>query len=114
MSSRVWQTRIQDILDAIQAITAQTAGMSFDDFAQQDTLVKAVLYDFIVIGEAAANIPVEIQQQHPELPWRSMKDMRNVAAHEYFQVDLPTLRRTLQQSLPVLVEPLQQLLNAES
>jgi uncharacterized protein with HEPN domain len=114
VSSRTWQARAQDILNAIQAITVQTAGMSFEDFAQQDMVVKAVLYDFIVIGEASANIPTEIQQRYPELPWRSMKDMRNVAAHEYFQVDLPTIWRTIQQSLPPLVEPLQQLLNVES
>ncbi len=87
--------------------------MDFESFANQATLVKAVLYDFIVIGEAAANIPDDIQDRHPEIPWRLMKDMRNVAAHEYFQVDVPTLWRTAQQSLPPLVEPLQQLLSTE-
>ena len=77
MSSREWQARIQDILDAIQAVKAQTSGLNFENFAEQDTIIKAVLYDLIVIGEASANVPGEIQQRHPELPWRLMKAMRN-------------------------------------
>jgi uncharacterized protein with HEPN domain len=38
-----------------------------------------------------------------------MKDMRNVAAHEYFQVDLPTVWRTIQKSLPPLIRTLSDL-----
>jgi uncharacterized protein with HEPN domain len=106
VSSRDWQLRIHDILSAIQAIQSSTADLDFEAFAADETLVKAVLYDFIVIGEASANIPANVQAQYPNIPWRSMKDMRNVAAHEYFQVDLPTVWRTIQKSLPPLVQPL--------
>lgn len=84
--------------------------MSLEDFERNQTVIKAVLYDFIVIGEASANVPDEVQQRHSELPWRLMKDMRNIVAHEYFQVDLPTVWRTVKRSLPVLIEPLQALL----
>lgn len=111
MSSRDWLLRIYDILNAIKAIQARTSAISFETFEDNDTLLKAVLYDFIVIGEASANIPIEIQQCYADLPWRLMKDMRNVAAHEYFQIDLPTIWRTIHQSLPPLVEPLEAILN---
>lgn len=113
MSSRDWALRVQDILVAIQAIQNRTSGMDFTEFANNETVVKAALYDFIVIGEASANIPEDVQQRYSELPWRLMKDMRNVAAHEYFQVDLPTVWRTIQRSLPPLVDPLQQILQQE-
>ncbi len=35
--------------------------MSFEEFSQNETILKAVLYDLIIIGEAATNIPVEGQ-----------------------------------------------------
>lgn len=106
MSSRDWQLRIHDILSAIQAIQTSTADLDFEAFTADETPVKAVLYDFIVIGEASANIPANVQEQYPNIPWRSMKDMRNVAAHAYFQVDLPTVWRTIQKNLPPLFQPL--------
>lgn len=106
MSSRDWHLRTYDILSTIQSIQTLTENLSFEDFASDEILVKAVLYDFIVIGEASANVPASVQEQYPNIPWRSMKDMRNIAAHEYFQVDLPTVWRTIKKSLPPLVQPL--------
>jgi len=113
VSSRDWLLRIHDILTAISAIQARTSAISFEVFEDDETIFKAVLYDFIIIGEASANIPEEIQQRYADLPWRLMKDMRNVAAHEYFQLDIPTIWRTIHRSLPPLVEPLQSILECE-
>ncbi|MBW4602347.1 MAG: DUF86 domain-containing protein [Calothrix sp. FI2-JRJ7] len=62
----------------------RVAGMTYADFISNETIVKAVFYDFLIIGEAAINIPSEIQQRYPNIPWRIMGDMRNVMAHEYF------------------------------
>ncbi len=84
MSSRSAKERIQDILNAIDSIQCRTTGTSFDQFSQDETIVKAVLYDLIVIGEASINIPADVQALAPELPWRLMSDMRNIMAHEYF------------------------------
>ncbi len=109
MSSRSAKERIQDILNAIDSIQSRTAGMSFDQFSQDETIVKAVLYDLIVIGEAAINIPADVQALAPELPWRLMSDMRNIMAHEYFQVNLRITWSTIQNNLSPLIHPLQQL-----
>jgi uncharacterized protein with HEPN domain len=42
----------------------------------------------IIIGEAAINVPTEIQVLAPEIPWRLMSDMRNIVAHEHFYINL--------------------------
>ena len=68
-----------------------------------------MLYDLIVTGEAAINIPADAQALAPELPWRLMRDMRNIMAHEYFQVDLRITWSTIQNNLSPLMNPLQQL-----
>lgn len=70
--------------------------MAFEDFQGNETVVKAVFYDFLIIGEAAINIPSEIQVRYPDIPWRVMGDMRNVIAHEYFQIDLKIVWRTIE------------------
>ena len=109
MSSRSTEERIQDILNAIDSIQIRTVGMSFDEFSQNETIAKAVLYDLIIIGEAAINVSVDIQVLAPELPWRLMGDMRNIMAHEYFQVNLRITWSTIQNNLSPLIHPLQQL-----
>jgi uncharacterized protein with HEPN domain len=85
MPSREWPLRVQDILESITEIEESVRGITFEDFAKNPMLVKAVLYDLIIIGEASSHIPNEIQSRYPLVPWRLMKGMRNVATHEYFQ-----------------------------
>ncbi len=113
MSSRSSKERIQDILNAIDnaidSIQNRTVDLNFDEFCQNETLIKAGLYDLIIIGEAAINIPADIQALAPELPWRLMGDMRNIVAHEYFQVNLRVTWSTTQHNVPPLVNPLEQL-----
>ncbi len=109
MPSRDWQLRVRDILNAIASIQRRTAGMSFEEFAENETVAKAVLYDFVIIGEAAANIPAEIRTKYPEIPWQLMSDMRNVIAHEYFQVNLRIVWNTVRRNLPPLITLLENL-----
>ena len=110
MSSRAWQQRIQDILTAINDIQNRVVHLTFEQFASDTTIAKAVLYDFIIIGEAANQIPDTIQGQYPNVPWRDMCDMRNIVAHEYFQVSLPLVWNVIQNELNFLVTELQQIL----
>ncbi len=109
MSSRAWQLRVQDILNAIDQVQQRLEGLDFDAFAINTVLVESIVYQFIVIGEASANIPDDIKALAPELPWRQMTDMRNMMAHEYFRVNLAIVWETAQNNLLPLVEPLKKL-----
>ncbi|MBE9068872.1 DUF86 domain-containing protein [Leptolyngbya cf. ectocarpi LEGE 11479] len=85
MSSRTWKRRVQDILYAIESILSRTAGLSYDQFIADETLVDSILYKYVVIGEAARAVPEDIQKKAPEIPWQLMNDIRNVIAHEFFR-----------------------------
>ena len=41
-----------------------------------------------IIGEAAAHLSEATRQAVPELPFRRMRGMRNIVAHDYANVDL--------------------------
>ncbi len=51
VSSRICQLRVQDILAAVTNIEQRTAGMTFEQFVADETIVKSILYDFIIISE---------------------------------------------------------------
>ena len=114
MSSRDWRLRVQDILNAISSIQESTANMTFEEFLAEEIIIKAVLYDFIVMGEAARNIPNEVQARYPQIAWLPMRDMRNVMTHEYFQVDLEIVWDSIHNDLSPLTSQLQDLLKSES
>jgi uncharacterized protein with HEPN domain len=112
--SRNWLLRIQDIINAANSIADYSAEITVEEFRKNEVLIKAILYDFVVIGEAAVHIPTEVKSRYPQIPWRLMGDMRNIIAHEYFQVDLKILWNTIQNNLPSLMTQLHELLRSEA
>lgn len=68
MSPRLWGEWLQDILDAITEIQAFVVGMDYESFKNDAKTVRAVELDFIVIGEAANQLPSEIVDNYPEIP----------------------------------------------
>lgn len=110
MPSRDWKSRITDILQAVQDIEQFTQEMTFEEFRKNKMVIQSVLYNFVIIGEASANIPDEIQSLDPTIPWRKMSDMRNVMAHEYFQVNLSIVWQTIHRNLPPILPKLEKLI----
>ncbi len=110
MSPKLWHYRIDDILAAIKKILQYVNVMDFETFARDSKTIDAVIRNFIVIGEAARNLPVEVTQRYSELPWRLMADMRNFAVHEYWGVELPTIWKTIHEDLPPLIPLLEKIL----
>ncbi len=110
MSPRSWKDRVQDILDAISEIQKFTRGMNYEAFRKDEKTVRSVELNFIIIGEAASQIPEEIEEQHSEIPWSLMRAMRNRIVHVYFNVDEKLMWDTVQNDLPPLITQLQKLL----
>ena len=68
MSPRDWKERIRDILEAIAEIRAFISGMDFDTFRTDVKTVKAIELNLIIIGEAANQIPENVQEENPQIP----------------------------------------------
>jgi uncharacterized protein with HEPN domain len=109
VSPRGWQDRVRDILDAIAEIRKFTQGMSFEDFQGDDKTIRAVEMNFIIIGEAANQIPEEIEEQFAAIPWSLMRAMRNRLVHVYFEVDEKLMWDTINNDLPPLAAQLEKL-----
>lgn len=110
MSPRGWQDRVRDILDAINEIQKFTHGLDYEAFKDDDKSIRAVEMNFIIIGEAANQIPEEVEERYPTIPWNLMRAMRNRIVHVYFNVDEKLMWDTVQNDLPPLVTQLEKLL----
>ena len=111
---RDWSLRVRDIVGAIDRIARYTDGMTQEQFARDEKTVEAVCFALVVIGEAAARVSEEGQARAPEVPWRKMRGMRNVAVHEYFGLDVETLWLTATRDVPALRPLLRSLLESGS
>jgi len=104
--SRREELRLRDIIDAIGTIRSHVGGVEFDRKTSD-----AVLYNLVVIGEAAAQISEELRRDAPEIPWTRVVGLRNLVAHEYFRVDLEVIETIIAEQLEQLEESAKRLLN---
>jgi len=102
--------RLPDYLDHIEQAATDACtfvqGMSKDDFLVDKRTQRAVVMSLIIIGEAASKVMEkrpEFAGQHPEVPWTSMRGMRNRIAHGYFDINLDVVWETTQTALPELL-----------
>lgn len=63
----------------------------------------------VIAGEAATKLMdhhPDFAAAHPQVPWRSMRGMRNRIAHGYFDINLEVVWETVQTALPALLQQL--------
>lgn len=102
MSKRVPSIVINDILYCIDHVATYTGNLSFDDFTSSFMVIEACLYNIQIIGEAVAQLPDDVKNNNPNIPWILIKGMRNRLIHEYFGTDLPVVWNVIKNDLPSL------------
>jgi uncharacterized protein with HEPN domain len=80
--------RLRDILEAARLIASYTKDTTEIDFRRNIEKQDAVIRRIEIIGEATAHLTDTTRQAIRELPFRKMRGMRNVVAHDYANVDL--------------------------
>jgi len=101
--------RLPDYLEHMRQAIADAQSFTKDmvqaDFIQDKRTQQAVVMSLIVLGEAATKVMdqhMAFAEQHKQIPWRSMRGMRNRIAHGYFDINLEVVWDTVQTALPAL------------
>ena len=70
---------------------------------QSDFDFRSVCAMYILqIGELATALAEEFRQKYNEVPWRLIRAMRNVFAHDYHHLDVEETWKTIESDVPVL------------
>ncbi|MBI5766691.1 MAG: DUF86 domain-containing protein [Verrucomicrobia bacterium] len=107
MPDDLQQALLRDLLDSARAIRRYLDGVSREAFMANAEKQDAVLRRFEIIGEAASRLSPETQTLFPGLPFRAMRGMRNIIAHDYGEVDLELVWQTATTDLQSLIAALE-------
>ena len=102
--------KLLDILKAIDAIEDYKVS-SYDEFITDSKTQDAILYNLIIIGEAANQVSSSFQEQNQTIPWSSMIGTRNIIVHGYDQVKLQIVWEILERDLENLKSKIMEVLD---
>jgi uncharacterized protein with HEPN domain len=102
---------LTEMIDAAEQAITLVSGRDIRDLENDRTARDALLWNFMVLGEAAANTSDEIRRAHADVPWRLASALRNRIVHGYWSIDLDIVRSTATDVLPGLVEQLRSVLD---
>lgn len=103
--------RIEHIIEAIGDIESFAGSMTREEFIWNKLVRSAVVRQLEIIGEAVGSISEELKSEYPHIPWRIIKNFRNVLIHHYFGVDYNEVYTVLESDLPSLKESILNILN---
>jgi uncharacterized protein with HEPN domain len=89
-----------------EKVLAYTEGLDQGSFTAQELTYDATLRNLELIGEAATQIPEDVRQRYPEIPWRMIIATRNRLIHAYLGIDNDTVWSIIQDNIPELLEQL--------
>ncbi len=107
--------QIEESLHRIQRRSSNI--QSPEDFTDnEDNLVKldAIAMMLIAVGESFKKIDLETEGQwlekYPEIDWRGVIGLRNVLAHDYFDIDAEEIFKICRRDIPQLLNTVQRML----
>jgi len=104
---------LQKISGYIDDVAQYVNGLPFEQFMTDKKTISACAFTVSQIGELAKDISLSIQEEYADIPWKSIRGMRNKIVHDYENIDFAVLWGTITKSLPELVNQIDEILYRE-
>ena len=104
------RVRLLHMLEACDRTARLVEDRTREDLDSDEMLRLALQYLVLTLGEAAKNIPQEVQTKAPGIPWRAVTASRDRMAHGYFDINLDILWTMVSTDIPALRQALNTLL----
>jgi uncharacterized protein with HEPN domain len=100
------------IIEAIEKIEKYSADFNNGaDFYYAQMNFDATMMQFVVIGEMIVKLDENFKQQNNNIPWKNIKDFRNIIAHNYFGIDSDEIWEIIKNHIPQLKKDITKILN---
>jgi len=100
---------VLDILKSVKLANEFVGNLNKEAFFQDLKTQSAVLHQLLLAGEAVKRLSGSFRNAHPEVPWKNVAGMRDVLIHQYDDVDLEEVWKTIRVEAPKLIALLEPL-----
>ena len=102
---------LAEMIDAAEQAQLLVADCDVHQLAADRRRRDALLWNFTVLGEAAAQVSTDFKAEDPDVNWASPSQLRNRIVHGYWSADLEILHATATGDLPPYTELLSAILD---
>ena len=100
---------IKKMLKDIKFIIENTKKISLSELENNEILCDSVMFRLIQISESSVKLTSEFKDSHIDIPWQSIKGIRNRIVHEYGNVEFDIVYQTITEDIPIICNKLDNL-----
>ena len=94
------EARVEHMNRAIQKIQKHLQKVDAGNFVEGNDDVELILYQLVLLGEAANNVSDPYCSAHPSVDFKDMAGLRHKLVHDYANIDLGRIWTILQTDFP--------------
>lgn len=94
---------LDDIVDAAERLIELAERVPQGRLGLDREINEMVLWNLVVLGEAAKRLPAQTRERFPDVPWKRITGTRDQVAHHYDGVDWQVVTRIVADELPALL-----------
>ena len=106
-SDQVLLEHIRECITRIQEYTDEGRSVFYEALLVQDAVVR----NLQVLSESTQRLSDSIKHTEPDIPWRAIRDFRNVLTHGYLQIDTEVVWSVVEKDLPALADAIDRMIS---
>lgn len=105
---------LQHMRDCALTLVEYTQKHTYSQYLEEPWDQAASVRNLEIIGEAANKVTKDFHLQHAQIPWRDIIDFRNVAIHDYIDLDAKMVWNVMTIDVPELLKKLNEILTKKT
>ncbi len=87
------------MIDDMEFIIEHMKNQTQESLEENPVLLDSMMFRLIQISESSRNLSDEFKENHPEIPWLAINGLRNRIVHDYGNVKLGIVYKTLKEDI---------------
>ncbi|MCC5612464.1 DUF86 domain-containing protein [Nostoc sp. CHAB 5834] len=92
---------LQHIQRELAYLIRRSSGMTYDEFINNEDLIRSFIRSLEIVGEASKNVPDDVRFDNLEFDWSGFAKLRYRLIHHYWGIEYPIIWNAIQTEIPI-------------